>query len=951
MFLNSVAQYYLDRHSSSNWSDLYFVFPSHRAGVLFLNELRSEVKKRQRTIFGVNTGTINEFFNSHTSLMVADDITLAFELFEVYREVYKPDADFESFYSWARTFIGDFDDIDKYLVDAEDIFTNTLELERIVDKYDYLTDNQLEAIQEFWNVTFARGDAKGDEKRNYIELYEKMLEIYKTFRKRLQDRGLAYQGIIYKNVAESLDKIWGDDEKHYVFVGFNALTRAEENIFTYLRKGNYADFFWDYTPEMLTPIQPNDEHGPGRFVRRYADKFPAPRDYSLPVPAEKPKVEIISFAYPQGQLNFVNNYLSDKYEGGTRSAVVLTDENMLLGVLSALPQNVHQVNVTMGYPIKLTPLYGLLGLLRRLHAANYVRNADADVQFYHRNVLPILHHPAVHALCGDELVRELCREISSKNIVWPKASMLARHPLLSLIFAPLDSAKFISYLLDIYEFIYNNVPENDQLQRECSYNIAGAVRLFGSQIVKAGVDISSVDLLFGMVDCVVAAQTVDFCGMPHAGLQVLGILETRALDFDNLVILDLNEGVFPKNATAPSFIPYNLRVGFGLPTHEHQDSIFSYYFFRLIQRAKNVHLLYSTSLTGDRNGVSRFLLQLQHEFKIETTNYVATNSIKDIGNKEVNVEKTDKIFEFICGIDHISPTSLIKYISCPLSFFYQKIYHISNPDDEANEEIDNRLIGNVFHGVMEDLYRCDAPLAITKEFVDNISKECIEKLTLKHFGEELGLSHFSKEDLNYSGRNLLFFDLIVEYVRKMLDYDARQGVTILAVEKELSVPVVLDNGHTINIKGKIDRIHERNGVVYVCDYKTGSDDKFDIDSLDKLFKSDEILKIKAVLQVLLYCYMLCNDPENPYSDDLKMIVYKVKELSNGSAENIIKKGDRYKDKNEFTYKEVRKEFEKLLRRCLSGLFDVNRPFVQTEDVSTEIGDACKYCDFVNLCGL
>jgi len=943
VFLKSVAQYYLDRHAASNWSDLMFVFPSHRAGVLFMNELRNELKQRHKTIFGVNTTTITEFLASRSNLMVADDITLAFELFQVYRDIYKPETDFETFYGWARTFIGDFDDIDKYLIDAGDIFMNTLDLEKLADKYTYLTENQREAINEFWNVIFKRGCKADSEKSEFVKLYENLNSIYVEFRKRLEQKGLAYSGMIYRNVAESLVDSFPDNGVRYVFVGFNALTRAEEKMFTFFRVAARADFFWDYTPQMLTPIVPGDEHGPGRFVRKYVELYPSPSDYHLPLPQEQPSINITTFAYPQGQLNFVHDYLLHNYDGGTRSAVVLTDENMLLGVLSAMPDNVSSVNVTMGYPIKMTPLYGLLDLLRRLQSDAYLRRtAEGELAFYHNCVLSILQHPTVLYICGDECVGKLRKAIINGNAIWIKPSDLSGHELLKAIFKPVEAANLIKYLLNIYEIIYESLQENDQLQRECSFAIINAIHLFEAQIIKVGVDISSVDMLFGMVDCVVASKTVDFCGMPHAGLQVLGILETRALDFDNLVILDLNEGVFPKNAVSPSFIPYNLRLGFGLPTREHQDSIFSYYFFRLIQRAKNVHLLYSTSISGDRVGESRFLLQLRHEFNMHTTQRVSSNAISQFEKSENAVRKTPEILQLMNEkLTHISPTSIISYISCPMKFFFSKIYKIGRADDVL-EEVDNRMIGQIFHGVMENVYKLGGrqfPVKVTQELLNEIkSTGEIERLTLQGFGEQLIRNkNFKKEDLQ--GRNILLYNAIVDYATTMVEIDAKQGVTMLATEKELLVPIALDNGKTINIKGSIDRIHECGGVTYVCDYKTGSDKKFGFDDYNNLFTAEKIGDYKAVLQVLIYCYMLCHDTQNPHCGDMKLRVYKVKELpkyNDGTTLSYCKK--------EFTYNDIREDFEARLKVCLSSIFDAEESFVMCSK-----DDTCKYCDFISLC--
>lgn len=944
-FLESVAQYYLARKSEADWTDLCFVFPSHRAGVFFKNALRRQIGNR--IIFGLRIVTIDELIGSNETLQQADKLTLCFELYKTYCDVFanveSAVLDFDVFYSWAPMFLGDFDDVDKYLVDARQIFSNLNELEKISDDLSYLSENQRRAIQQFWNVTFMSKDDGSDEqyRLRFIATYEHMYELYETFRNRLRLKGLAYAGMLYRDVAENRasTNFLLDGSMRYAFVGFNALTTSEQQIFKRLRDTGVADFFWDYTEAMLRPIFENDDHGAGRFMRQFVKEFQAPRDYELPKNQSVPEFVITNYAYPQGQVAKVSQFLQNNYsdDSAERTAIVLTDENMLIPVISALPDNVHKVNVTMGYPLKFTQMFGLAELLQRLHRQRNQQIVNGETTYYHRDVLAVLRHSVVASIVGDK-TGELVRKIVGDNMIRvPQHELTADDDLLSKIFKSIEVKGVAKYLLDIFETIYNRYIDDNEMLRECAYSMVKTINRFGDLVSASDVDIADTDLEFVMFISMAKMQTVDFCGLPLAGLQVMGILETRAVDFDNLVILDLNEGVFPKSGTANTFIPYVLRKSFGLPTHEFQDSIFSYYFFRLINRAKHVELLYTSYVEGERKGISRFLLQLIYEMRIDVTRKVAVHNLCLSQNTNPPITKTPEIMARLrrrCTSDgYLSPSSLSTYIECPKRFCLTRVLGIYEAD-EVTEEAGNQHIGTIFHYVMENLYR--PGMVFTEDERKLLGNTAhIKQLICKGFETFLKINNCTEESL--VGRNILYFNLILEYVRNVLAGE-QIGMTFVAAESNLRLDFKAGDNLTLCIGGKIDRQHRLSDGrrLYVADYKTGSTKgKRDcFASADELFDPGKHDKVKHIFQTMFYCMLLkmsgVAEPLYP-----SVIWTRSKKASPEILYN----------KEIVSFDQVRDDFEAALRRLLAELFDENIPFTPTENAKS-----CDYCPVAVICG-
>lgn len=972
MFLSSIANYYIDKFAS-DMSQLTFVFPSQRAGVFFKNELQKIATNKHLVLLAPHITTISELLSDKTGLNSADNITLTFKLYKVYTDVFRDvesvNCDFSFFYSWASTFLGDFDDIDKYLVDAEQVFTNTYEYSKIHDNYEHLSDEQCEAIQTFWNVCIKpdtnNEDDKEEYKRRFLDVFSRMFDLYKLFREELSKDHLAYDGMIYREASERIKEIFLDsDDNHYIFVGFNALTKAEINIFNVLKDAKRADFFWDYTPEMVESYNKKLEKGCERFILKHANMFPAPESFKPLYPKEFPEIKLTNFAYPQGQTaavtSFVKKHLIDNYDENESTAIILTDENMLLPVLSAIP-DLHNgnngINVTMGYPIKFSQIYGLVDLLHRLQTQGYFK----DNHVYARIVQPILQHPCITDICNDT-ASKLINEIIKNNIIYVPIKKF-EDSFLSSIFTPIDSTNVADYIITIFKQLfefYSNDKENknNAILQECVYSVIKTANRFKDILVaQKDTYITDTHIIFNMFNNILSNQSIDFCGMPLSGLQVMGILETRAVNFDKLIILDMNEGIFPKKSTSITLIPRILRQHFELPTHEHQDAIFAYYFFRLIRRAKLVELLYTTSNENEnRKGLSRFVLQLKYQHLLDIPTQIAIHQLNIRNTQPRIIQKNDTILKQIkdlyCGewkdnCKFISPSALSVYLECPIKFYYSKIMKIDESNDIV-EDAGNNDIGTIFHYVMEKLYtgKCDMStngIDLSKVSLKNgvfdedarkkllSNKDIIEQLICRGFETTLKLTNVSKDSL--IGRNRLYYNIILKCIEKLIL--SEEPFTLINAEEMIKGSTTInvnDECYNVRLGGIIDRQHIKDGKYFVIDYKTGKKMYTKISNIDCLFDKNNI-KYKAIFQTLLYCKLLSDN--KPDLDPYPGVIW-IQALYSNKLDYTLNINN-----NELSYNNIKTEFNELLNNLLSELFDKN--------ISFTAGNKCNNCQYTELC--
>jgi CRISPR/Cas system-associated exonuclease Cas4 (RecB family) len=950
-FLKEIASFLL-RPGEYNLADTCVVFPNKRAR-LYLSKYMGELT--DKPVWAPRYTTINELMESLSGYVYADKLTILFELFEIYRKATKSDENFEKFYTYADPLLADFDEIDKYLADPRDLFSNLEGLKDLEGRFSYLSEEQVAAIQQFWNTFDPDHSSEGQ--RTFISLWNVLEEMYSRLRYNLSSRGLAYEGMAYRRVAEEINAnndIAGLDAGKYLFVGFNALNKSEEKLFRYLKNNGKAEFYWDYD----SWYSQNEIHEAGLFIRRNLRDFPQTRlinheniasgkknIYFLPVPSN---------AGQAGALPYIFEKLGIQQASETgHTALVLADENLLIPVLYAIPESVTNLNITMGYPILGSVVFSLVDSLYEL-GRNKRFNPGGPSSFYFKDVLSILGNPLLKPLYGRHIERAR-KLVIQNNLVYLSGKEILDSDHEDIIFySGPAQGNACHYLAGVFEFLIRcladaeNDEKTDPVQMEILFQVYTYLTrlkdILASYTFEPGYDI-----LFRLIRRMLKTLHIPFNGEPLAGLQLLGILETRTLDFDNVIILSMNEGMLPRSSAIPSFIPQNLRIGFGLPTPDHQDSIYAYYFYRLIQRASNVVLVYDSSTGGLRTGErSRFMHQLYYELPDPVKEINPSYPVTLLRPAPIIVEKKGDVADSLllyteAGGKTLSPSALNEFLNCSLRFYFHHIAGLPQPEEVA-EDIDARVFGNLLHKAMQILYGRFGTSLITKEQLEEILKkdEMINDALDRSFHEVLFGSGEGSPSRKIEGFNLIVRQIIRTYIHNLVSADAVGGAFNIAdLEKhvETTIPVHnTDHSYSVRIGGTIDRVDLFEGHFRIIDYKTGTI-KNSFNTVSSLFDGHEKLRNDAVFQVLLYSMIYQN--LNPIS----MIVPALIFVRGSHAENFsynIHYGEKRKKLED--YREVRNEFEELVHFHLARLFNLDEPFTHTENIKI-----CQNCPYAVIC--
>ncbi len=933
-------------------SELCIVFPNRRASLYFKKYLSELTDK---PIWSPNTTTINELMQEISGLTLADNIKLLFELYTIYKRIKKSEESFDDFYFWGEMMLNDFDDIDKYLINPEDLFKNLKSLKSIQDQFTYLSDEQIEAIKQFWQ-SFEPEKYSGQQE-DFISIWNILLNIYLDLNKHLKEHEIAYEGMIYRYVADML-KSTGTIElphKKYVFVGFNALNNCEKKLFNYLQNNKLAEFYWDYDETYIN----NKLHESGLFLRDNIREYKVPESFSnqniFKPFSEKKQIEIISVPSDIGQAKVITKALRDSktnhVESPDKTAIVLADEDLLVPVLHSVPDSIDKVNITMGYPVSNTPVYSLLEHMIDLQ--KNARDTKSGTTFYHKNVLAILSHQYLNSQFTKE-ANELIQFIKKNNRIVISDTELATCDFFRSIFVKINSYQGLSeYLLNILHHIYNSLKNTGKeatihtssLEKEYIYHIYLTINRMKDVLQEQNISVK-METYIRLVRKIIQNLRVPFTGEPLSGLQIMGILETRLLDFENLFITSLNEGILPKTEAALSFIPYNLRRGFGLPTIEHQDAIYAYYFYRLIQRAKNITLIYNPTSDRMQTGeMSRFLYQLKYESGFDIIEKSMRYDINITQPKEIIIEKTDEVnqklgqyFSSNGGTKYLSPSALSNYMRCSLRFYFRYIAGLKE-QDEITEEIDAPLFGNILHEAMDYLY---------KDFVNKeVSTEDLKKITKTQIDEAIDhafkINYFKHDKVDYSGKNIIIREVIEKYVNRVLKIDTGFApFEVLSLEDtyETEVPVTANGTfEMVKLGGKIDRVDKLNDHIRILDYKTGGD-KLEFKNIEALFSEKDSDRNSAVFQTFLYAkfYHDLKKPSLPITPG----VYSARKLFEDNFEYKIFSKDSRSYIND--YKQISDEYPEQLSQLIQKIFDPNEAFKQTKETRN-----CEYCPYRKIC--
>lgn len=959
-FLRQVAEHYLD----TGFGGRIFIFPNRRSMAFFRMYISDILKERGgQPVIAPEMMGVSDFFSRMTGRRKSDRTRLLFELYDCYKAVNAGSETLDEFIYWGDALISDFDDIDKYRIDAAQLFRNILDLKAMTDDMSYLSEEQAEAIRKlsahFEEDRWKRVTGDGiDVKERFLKLWTRMHELYKLYRKTLAEKGLAYEGMIYRDLADQMKEdgaaamlsAMAPEATGCVFIGLNTLNTCEKQVLRSLKSAGLAEFCWDFSGDMIRDRQ----NQASTFLSENIGEFPNRFDFDVEG-LGKPNIHVVSVPSATGQAKVLHNIMGriPEEERGLDTAVVLPDETMLMPVLSSLPKD-GTVNITMGYPLASsewnTFMRSVIALQMHLRDGRY---------FYHRQVKDIFSSGIAKSVWGEE--GEACAQrVQQAAKSYIPVADLQGGDVFKTIFRPVvtrmdvsdkdQTRAFADYLIEVIEAVAHKLDkDSDALHLECAYRYLQCMR----RLSDLGRGLKPKSFAY-LVEQLVSGVSVPFSGEPLGGLQVMGPLETRALDFRHMVILNANEGVFPGRNSRSSFIPPELRKAFGLPTYELQDSVWAYYFYRMISRATDVWMVYDSRTEGLSTGEeSRYIKQLEYLYpdKCSISRETAVSSIQS-QEEEEGIAKTAEDVEVIRNTT-FSASSIHKYISCPAQFYYyvvKKLY----PQDEVSEDLDKGMLGTICHDTLQAIYCCEEAMSddyfFDKREEDDIRNRKVGVVTEEFINGWLSRKKDIRRKVNalichqlhcpaVEGRDLVAAEIAVKYITGVLESDIKLirkhgNMKIIGLEKKYYGEI---QGH--RFKGFVDRMDEfEDGTLRIVDYKTGSDKQCVIDPADgaaaiadKVFNKDAH-KFKAAFQFFVYDRLAARDSD-----------VNGRRLSN----SMYSMSEVFTDETEIYP----------VDNTVLDAIDQNLGVLFKEMEDTEVGferkgsgNTCKYCDYAAICG-
>lgn len=946
----------LYKHTEGNLAHTAVVFPNKRAG-LFFNEYLAQ--ESESPIWSPAYVSISELFRSLSPWEVGDPVKLVCELYKIFRRETQSTETLDDFYFWGEMLISDFDDADKNKVDTDKLFSNLQDLRNIMDDYTFIDDEQEEAIRQFFqNFSIERRTAL---KERFISLWDVLGNIYKGFRESLASQNIAYEGMMYRHVIEHLDVDKLPYEK-YVFVGFNVLNKVEHTLFTQLKDAGKAVFYWDYDEFYMKENRQAVTHEAGEFIRRNLRDFPSPLSGELFKNLSKPKeVHYIASSTENAQARYLPQWIRNNLTTPEKeTAVVLCNEALLQPVLHSLPAEVKHVNITMGFPLSQTPVYSFLIALLELHTHGFNFKSG---RYTFQSVVTLLKHPYTRQLTGQAELLE--KELTRNNRFYPLPGELGKDEFLTRLFTPLSGnlnlcirlSETLQQVAGIYQANTSGTEDTDafnQLYRESLFKAYTTINRFRTLIEEDELTVQS-ETFRRLLVKVLSATNIPFHGEPAIGMQVMGVLETRNLDFRHLVLLSVNEGQLPKSGGDSSFIPYNLRKAFGMTTIEHKIAVYAYYFYRLLQRTERITLMYNTSSDGlNRGEWSRFMLQFLIEWPHPITRQFLEAGQSPQGTSPITVEKTPDVMRRMQSLFDVranpkakfSPSALNYYLDCPLKFYYRYVAGLSAPD-EVSAEIDSATFGSIFHYAAEHIYKdlTTHGKVINKEALETLLRN---EVKLQDYVDTAFKKLFfnvpQNEKPEYNGVQLINSAVIARYLKQLLQNDLRYApFTFIASEMEVDEPIDIQTPKGViksRIGGIIDRMDSKDGTLRIVDYKTGGDADTP-PHVESLFIPDK-KRSNYVFQTFLYAAIMCR--KQPTMKIAPALLY-IHRAATETYSLVIQMGEPRKPKEAVEdFSKYEKEYRERLQGLLEEIFNPEKSFTQTEII-----EKCTYCDFKALC--
>ena len=969
-FLEIVAEDIVGKFGS-NLARTAVIFPNKRARLFFNDHLARQV---DGPMWSPAYLTISELFRSHTRLVIADPIKLVCDLHKSFQKVTGSEETLDHFYSWGQIMLSDFDDIDKNLADASMIFKNVSDLHEL-DDISYITEEQAEMLKCFFSNF--NPDKSTELKRRFLTLWNRFHDIYVDFNSRLASQGLAYEGALYRKVACDENLAFGYDR--YIFVGFNLLQRVEQKLFKRLKNEKKAFFYWDFDHYYMPDPQHHRYNEAGHYIGSYLSDFPNELDIhnnTIYSNFDNPKdITYISAPTENVQAIYSADWLrqNNRIADGRKTAVVLCNEGLLQAVVHNIPEEATKVNITTGYPLAQSPFCSLVSMLLDLRTDGFVTQRGL---YRLRYVNKVLKHPYITYI--SQASQELFGELNGSNrLFFISADILSKDDGLMLLFSPFETSEkpftgsVLHWLLQVFKHIAGNATDtHDQFFQESLFRIYSIVnRLYG--LVDSGDLTVDIVTLRRLMRQVLQTSSIPFHGEPAEGVQFMGVLETRNLDFDHLLVLSCNEGNMPKGVNDTSFIPYSIRKAHGLTTIDHKVAIYAYYFYRLLQRATDVTLVYNNSADGTSTGeVSRFMLQIMIESRHRISRRAIVSDASTLHRYPSAVEKSPGVIQ---RLHHrfnraynsgargplLTPTSINTFFRCQLRFYYKYVLGLMDNDDTDSDTIDNRVFGSIFHKSAEDVYKRlinnNKSTVVSRDDIMRIYKndDDLTGVVEKNLDEVLyNLKDDRTSRPEYNGLQLINIKVITRYLKQLLKSDSDMApFTLVSLEQQVMEDIKVHMGESgecflSTIGGFVDRIDivDNNGcrTIRVVDYKTGGSrpDSKKFKTIDDIFTglsaanhADYYLQAIAYSNIIRHSADL-NPGQLPVAPALQFVQHNqtsspVLCLDNSPISDVLA---------------IEQDFRKNLDTLLSAIFDPRQPFQPVSDKKN-----CASCPYYNMC--
>ena len=946
-FLEYVAEDIIGKYGT-DLSRIAVVFPNKRAA-LFLNEHLARIAGQP--VWSPAYITISDLFRQHTDLKPADPIKLICDIHKSFTKCTGIDETLDHFYGWGQLLLADFDDIDKNMADADSIFCNLKDIHEL-DDISYLDDEQKEMLKRFF-ANFS-DDIESELKKRFLSLWSHFGDIYHDYNRRLTEQGIGYEGAIYRKVASEETLHLKYDK--YLFVGFNLIQKVERVLFSRLMKEGKAKFYWDfdeyYMPTARAQQSASVPNNTASFAA-YLTDFPNELDNTdrdIYANMRRPKrIRFISSPTENAQARFASNWLleNERYKAGRKTAVVMCDESILLPIMHSLPPEADKVNITSGFPLAMTPVASLVMLLFDLYTLGLRNKGTAFNPHYLKKLMA---HPYARHL----------QEVHLKGVHSKGVHLSQVHQE--------GSAALLQHIATLVKQVgIATKQEGDALTQESVFRMFTILNRLAA-LADSGDLLVDNTTLRRLVSQLVGAASIPFHGEPVVGVQIMGVLETRNIDFDNVLLLSCNEGNMPKGVNDSSFIPYSIRKAYGLTTIDNKVAIYSYYFHRLLQRAGDITIAYNNSTDNGHTGeMSRFMLQLLVESGQKIDHYSLTAKNQPTPRMPKAIEKDETALSKLEEMSRLSPSAINTYIRCKLAFYYQYIAHIKEPDSDP-ETIDNRMFGNIFHRAAYLIYKdiTDHSPVIEKAHIQAYlsNRKLLASVVDRAFEEE--------ECKTNNGLQIINREVIIEYITKLLKIDQQLcPFSILAMEEEAKVYTQLSftipsggalkggalvssaptKQYNLTIGGIIDRLDavtdKQTGKrrIRVVDYKTGNKPSSAIKSIEEVFDPKNIASKHSnyFLQAILYSLIVSRSKEwNAANDAVSPALLFIKQAATNDYDPTLCI-DKHPISDVTVYEE---EFLTKLKETVADMYSPDAAFTPTDDRKK-----CELCPYRMLCGL